>query len=361
MDIISFNEASTANGRIESFIENPDSSSGVVTVPKVIASGETITIPSGRVAVLPNVQIDGTLNVQGDVFIPSGATLSGVVEKVTSTDNAIVRFNGTTGDVQNSGVTIDDNGNIGIGTSTPIHRMSSYKATGWNTGVGTQSGNRFIQLSADSFFGTDIFWDNTSQLRFSTGSASDATGYAERMRINTSGNVGIGTTTDNGVDKLQVNGSIKATELNVSANYITKVSKNVPGLSSSDYKDKYFILFKTPTWGAATVNYGVKGSLIAERSNNLGETVYTDFSAGCGYNNAIYKTYFQNKGNISTSLVFVTINSIQYVAIYWYSAPNQYFAWFDGFITNIGASSAIDNLCGTIYETAQNALSRTII
>lgn len=77
MDIIALNEASTANGRIEKFINEPDSSSGIVTVPKVIASGETVTIPSGRVAVLPNVQIDGVLNVEndGEVFIPSGATL----------------------------------------------------------------------------------------------------------------------------------------------------------------------------------------------------------------------------------------------------------------------------------------------
>lgn len=77
MDIISLNEAATANSRIEKFIENPDSTSGVVTVPKVIASGETITIPSGRVAILPNVQIDGVLNIEndGEVFIPSGATL----------------------------------------------------------------------------------------------------------------------------------------------------------------------------------------------------------------------------------------------------------------------------------------------
>ena len=46
-----------------------------MTVPKVIASGETITIPAGRVAILPNVQIGGVLNVEGEVFIPSGATL----------------------------------------------------------------------------------------------------------------------------------------------------------------------------------------------------------------------------------------------------------------------------------------------
>ena len=39
-------------------------------------------------------------------------TVSGKVDKVTSTDNAIVRFNGTNGEVQGSGVTIDDEGNI---------------------------------------------------------------------------------------------------------------------------------------------------------------------------------------------------------------------------------------------------------
>lgn len=82
MDIISFSEAATANSRIESFIENPDSTSGIVTVPKVIASGETITIPSGRVAVLPNVQVDGVLNIEGDVFIPSGATFGDIGNQI---------------------------------------------------------------------------------------------------------------------------------------------------------------------------------------------------------------------------------------------------------------------------------------
>lgn len=42
----------------------------------MIASGETITIPAGRTAVLPNVQVDGTLNIDGTVFIPSGSTLT---------------------------------------------------------------------------------------------------------------------------------------------------------------------------------------------------------------------------------------------------------------------------------------------
>lgn len=82
MDIISFNEASTANSRIEKIIANPDSTSGIVTVPKTIASGETVTIPAGRVAVLPNLQIDGTLDIQGDVFIPSGSTFDDLDSRI---------------------------------------------------------------------------------------------------------------------------------------------------------------------------------------------------------------------------------------------------------------------------------------
>lgn len=74
MDAVSYSLASKQAQRIEKFIENPDSTSGIVTVPKTIASGETVTIPAGRVAVLPNVVVDGTLNIDGEVFIPSGST-----------------------------------------------------------------------------------------------------------------------------------------------------------------------------------------------------------------------------------------------------------------------------------------------
>ena len=49
-------------------------------MPQVIATGETITVPAGRVAVLPNVQVDGELVVDGEVFIPSGSSFSKVVE-----------------------------------------------------------------------------------------------------------------------------------------------------------------------------------------------------------------------------------------------------------------------------------------
>ena len=104
MDIISFNEASTANSRIESFIENPDSTSGIVTVPKVIANGETVTIPAGRVAILPNVQVDGVLNVEGEVFVPSGATFGDLDQRIDTLNNTTI-----------NGVSFDGGSNISVG------------------------------------------------------------------------------------------------------------------------------------------------------------------------------------------------------------------------------------------------------
>lgn len=119
MDAISYSYADKQAKRIKKFIENPDSASGILTQPSVIQTGETVTIPIGRTAIMANTQVDGTLVIDGDVFIPSGATFNDLeaqiaskVSKVTSTDNTIVRFNGTTGDVQNSSVDIDDAGTL---------------------------------------------------------------------------------------------------------------------------------------------------------------------------------------------------------------------------------------------------------
>lgn len=118
MEIISFNEAATANGRIEKFNANPDSNSGIVTVPKVIGAGESVTIPAGRVAVLPNVQVDGTLNIDGEVFVPSGSGIS-----ATEIDATTVKQNGNV--VANDSAVVHKTGNETIAgvktfTSSPI-------------------------------------------------------------------------------------------------------------------------------------------------------------------------------------------------------------------------------------------------
>lgn len=69
------NNPKGATELIKKFNANPNSNSGIVTVPKVIGAGDSVTIPSGRVALLHNIQVDGEIMVEGDgeLFIPGGA------------------------------------------------------------------------------------------------------------------------------------------------------------------------------------------------------------------------------------------------------------------------------------------------
>lgn len=91
MDAISYSYADKQAKRIKKFINNPDSSSGIVTVPKVIGAGENVTVPAGRVAVLPNVQVDGTLNVEcdGEIFVPSGSVITKDVVVLQAPNNSL--------------------------------------------------------------------------------------------------------------------------------------------------------------------------------------------------------------------------------------------------------------------------------
>ena len=74
MDAISYSYADKQAKRIKKFNENPDSTSGILTQPSVIQTGETVNIPAGRTAIMANTVIDGTITLDGTMFIPSGAT-----------------------------------------------------------------------------------------------------------------------------------------------------------------------------------------------------------------------------------------------------------------------------------------------
>lgn len=57
MDPISYGVAAKQKQRIEKVIAEPDSIAGLVTVPNLVPTGETITIPAGRTVVHPNLQM----------------------------------------------------------------------------------------------------------------------------------------------------------------------------------------------------------------------------------------------------------------------------------------------------------------
>ena len=107
----------------------------------------------------------------------------------SGTTNYIPKFTSSTA-IGNS--SIFDNGNVGIGTASPARKL-------------TVSGNAGSAMIGLENVGIDYYGigmpSGTGDMAF----YSSAT--TERMRITSGGNTLIGTTTDNGVDKLQVNGS----------------------------------------------------------------------------------------------------------------------------------------------------------
>lgn len=94
----------------------------------------TVTTALGTKAPSANPTFTGTVTLPSTTSIGSvdstelgylnGVTsaiqtqLNAKVDEVASTDNAIVRFNGTGGSVQDSGATVDDDGNIAVSSST---------------------------------------------------------------------------------------------------------------------------------------------------------------------------------------------------------------------------------------------------
>lgn len=114
-------------------------------------------------------------------------------------------------------------GNIGIGTTTD-NGTDKLQVNGKGTfkdAVKVTDASGF-GVSLEPVGGIPTIWavDVSKPLDFRTADL-------QRMRIDTNGNVGIGTTTDNGIDKLQVNGTVSGSPATASNQFVTKAQSDL--------------------------------------------------------------------------------------------------------------------------------------
>src|SRR6056300_1217711 len=182
----------------------------------------------------------GGFYFNGTSFIAAATSASGV-----SFDNGGTFFYNNTGLTDgasftlNETVRIDSSGKVGIGTSNPAHKLDVVAGSGDNfpvefNGDSGVSGYLYSDSGGVGMFnGSAVAGSEGIYLQSTTGFASFYTNGSERMRIDSSGNVGIGT--DNPASKLEVEdtnavGAIKI-EASTGTNGAALLCQNTGGTS----------------------------------------------------------------------------------------------------------------------------------
>lgn len=211
---------------VKTYVDN-----GLSTKQNTLISGTNIkTINSTSLLGSGNISVQETLvsgtnikTINGNSILGSGdLTITGGISG-SGTDNYIPRFNGTTA-LENS-IIFDNGTNVGIGTSSPVTKLDLGSSTGQKLSI-YSSGNDRAGFGIET--STLRYYTPTNTIHsFGHLSTSDGLTFSERMRIDSNGKVGIGTSSPS--ETLQVVGTFKAGDfsnpsLDVGA---TEISANV--------------------------------------------------------------------------------------------------------------------------------------
>jgi hypothetical protein len=272
---------------------------------------------TGSVSASGSLDINGTSNFQNNVNITSGNRLqweSGNVAILNSGNNLLLQ---TYDSSLNTKMFISASGNVGIGTTSPTSRLE-IKApnTGTTTNyaskniiansplVGGYTGAPIVSMLAmydGSIHGTDIgyLYDGTGYgLVFSVN--NDTSGDpAEAMRINRSGNVGIGTTSPS--RKLDVNGTSVFRDFTSVFAGSGNIVSNITWLSTDSG------IMNIYTGGTATVQLNSSGASYFN-GGNLGIGTTSPNHQLAVYNVSRDSTTALNAGN-SNSIPAISIQS----------------------------------------------------
>ena len=205
------------------------------TIANRVAFQTSTTNGNTDINVLPNgTALQSQFSVQNNSDPTNSGRLTFLITSTEATVRSGISGTGTylpmtfyTGGSER--VRIDTSGNVGIGTSSPSSfgsPLSVYFATNPTLSIVSGNANAYLRLYSTS--------DNNMYLTNTGGSMTMNTANTERMRIDSTGNVGIGLTPTASVGALQVTGGIFATSTQyVGAAGSTAFSGGIQNLSNT--------------------------------------------------------------------------------------------------------------------------------
>ena len=229
---------------VEKMRVHTDGNVGIGTTEPNAVLGISGAAPFGGFALYVNgfVGTDGSnIHALGGELRSGGTDGAGAVNGALSLYNS---SNAITGRIDTNGVSYLNGGNVGIGTTAPLQELdlvgqfisadnktddtakqAIFLAHQYDSGTETE-GFMMMETYADAsgnridIGGGHSAYNAATALTFNTAANNTTRTGTERMRINSSGNVGIGTTAPG--EKLEINGNLKFTETSTLSSAIAK-------------------------------------------------------------------------------------------------------------------------------------------
>ena len=260
---------------VELFFDNSKkfetSNTGVSVTGNGIFTGN---VGIGTTSPSVNLDIEDSSNVIVDMNTTTANANTTIRLQESGTVKATIGYDGTNnglilttgGFTAGNGIFIDDSQNVGIGTDNPAQDLTLYRNSG-DTNFLISSNNGASQI----FFG-DTESDNIGKIDYdhSDDSLNFVVNASERMRITSTGNVGIGTTSPSA--KLDVSDSIPVLRITGTRNASWTIgqtmasleyfSKDASGSSAESVRASINLVNEASVYGSTTgLSFSTKGDV----------------------------------------------------------------------------------------------------
>ncbi len=201
---------------------------------------------------------------------------------------------GNTGNGVLERMRINELGNVGIGTTSPGDAklvVSGASASGGIMSVDTSSTTSFVRILGDIASQNLINWQDGTSLRFATSTQAFGS-FAERMRITSNGNVGIGTESPS--EKLEVQNGAAGAKIKVSnsggGSASLEISSNASSVAQLNFTNQLSLIGGNVGIGTTSPGFATAGRTVL--TLNGPTSTLMEFQNG-----GVFKSYLYQDGN----------------------------------------------------------------